>query len=215
MRMDPKAKPTDPVVARWADGYTISLPQYSQTRLRMFCAFAGRAEDARRVNALNLEKSQWVVKDMAPARHGIDPAQDGTPRTNPKEDGPGLEEKFRRSVAEEVVKDVVEDMTKRECTANWLEEQGQLNASNLFKWWSSFATGVTGETNVVKGQARDTEDEPDRQHEEAQTKARRKGAEKAQKRARVNTPANAISPPPLPPRRLERMVHDVTAIAGP
>ena len=75
LRMDVKAKPTDPVVARWADGYTISLPQYSQSRLRMFCAFAGRAEDARRVNALNLEKSQWVVKDMAPARHGIDPAQ--------------------------------------------------------------------------------------------------------------------------------------------
>ena len=194
----------------------------------MFCAFAGqaearanihaercRAEDARRVNALNLEKSQWVVKDMAPARHGIDPAQDGTPRTNPKEDGPGLEEKFRRSVAEEVFKDVAEDMVKRPDTAKWLEEQGQLNASNLFKWWSSFATGVTGETNVVKGQAKDTEAEPDRQHEEAQTKARRKGAEKAQKRARVNTPANAISPPPLPPRRLQRMVHDVTAIAGP
>ena len=74
------------------------------------------------------------------------------------------------------------------------------------------ATGVTGETKVVKGQAGDTEAEPDRQHEEAQTKARRKGAEKAQKRARVNTPANAISPPPLPPRRLQRMVHDVTAI---
>ena len=215
MRMDLKAKPTDPVVARWADGYTISLPQYSQTRLRMFCAFAGRAEDARRVNALNLEKSQWVVKDMAPARHGIDPAQDGTPRTNPKEDGPGLEEKFRRSVAEEVFKDVAEDMAKRPGTAKWLEEQGQLNASNLFKWWSSFATGVTGETNVVKGQAGDTEAEPDRQHEEAQTKARRKGAEKAQKRARVNTPANAISPPPLPPRWLQRMVHDFTAIAGP
>ena len=148
---------------------------------------------------------------MAPARHGIDPAQDGTPRTNPKEDGPGLEEKFRRSVAKEVVKDVVEDTAKKECRANWLEEQGQLNASNLFKWWSGFATGVTGETNVVKGQARDTEAEPDRQHEEAQTKARRKGAEKAQKRARVNTPANAISPPPLPPRRLQRTVAERAA----
>ena len=143
-------------------------------------------------------------------------ALDDTPRTNPKEDGLGSEEKFRRSFAKEVVKDMAkkghQEAEKRECTANWLKEQGQLNTVNTLKWWSSFATGVTGETNVVKGQAGDTEAEPDRQHEEAQTKARRKGAEKAQKRARVNTPANAISPPPLPPRRLQRMVHDVTAI---
>ena len=146
-------------------------------------------------------------------------ALDDTPRTNPKEDGLGLEEKFRRSFAKEVVKDMAkkghQEAEKRECTANWLKEQGQLNTVNTLKWWSSFATGVTGETNVVKGQAGDTEAEPDRQHEEAQTKARRKGAEKAQKRARVNTPAKAISPPPSPPIWLQRMVHDFTEIARP
>ena len=34
LRMDVKAKPTDPVVARWADGYTHELQQYTQARLR-------------------------------------------------------------------------------------------------------------------------------------------------------------------------------------
>ena len=100
---------------------------------------------------------------------------------------------------------------KRVIRAKWMKEQRKLNTVKR----RPAATGVTGETKVVKEKAGDTEAEPDRQHEEAQTKARRKGTEKAQKRARVNTPANAISPPPSPPSWLQRMVHDFTAIAGP
>ena len=81
LRMDVKAKPTDPVVARWADGYTLSLPQYTQTRLRMFCAFAGRAEDAGRVNALNLEVSHSVRRDMPLAQEAGEEPEAGEGET--------------------------------------------------------------------------------------------------------------------------------------
>ena len=85
---------------------------------------------------------------------------------------------------------------KRVIRAKWIKEQRKLNTVKR----RPAATGVTGETKVVKEKAGDTEAEPDRQNEKAETKARRKSREE-----RVNTPATSVSdraqvsPPPSPP----------------
>ena len=87
---------------------------------------------------------------------------------------------------------------KRVIRAKWMKEQRKLNTVKR----RPAATGVTGETKVVKEKAKVClpEAEPDRQNEKAQTKARRKSKEE-----RVNTPATSVSdrapvsPPPSPP----------------
>ena len=87
---------------------------------------------------------------------------------------------------------------KRVIRAKWMKEQRKLNTVKR----RPAATGVTGETKVVKEKAKVClpEAEPDRQNEKAQTKARRKSREE-----RVNTPATSVSdrapvsPPPSPP----------------
>ena len=122
--------------------------------------------------------------------------------------GSSVPPKFRRSYAIEVVKDMamryskgeIDDeqveAEKRVIRAKWMKEQRKLNTVKR----RPAATGVTGETKVVKEKAGDTEAEPDRQNEKAQTKARRKSREE-----RVNTPATSVSdrapvsPPPSPP----------------